>query len=107
MKKLLKVDAYFGKFDGKRNLEYRAVDDTPEERKYIVEDYVNSDDDAYEKEDFIAGKVDNFEIYRYGVDWDEPNSYEISLETFDKAMDDLKKDFDEKVEKLKKEFNVE
>lgn len=109
MKKLLEVKAIYGidYGDPEKTIDYRTIEDSPEEREKIVNEYLDSPyNDAENKHEFISGKTDMLVVDLYGIDdGDGPNSFEIYIKTFEQAKAEIEKDFEQKLNKLNSKFN--
>lgn len=108
--KLLQINGiYEDRFGYQRSREYEyfAIDDSSEERKNIINDYLTPADEADKKvEDFILGKIDNLLISRYNIGDDEPNQYQIIIKTYEEAKAEYEKEFKQNMRLLNTTFEI-
>lgn len=79
-KVLVREYVSFGKGDGEELRDQYLINDTPEERKNII-DNTYYDYTHVSAEDFIEGKSDVFDYESFGGDWDDPTGGYIILQS--------------------------
>ncbi|MBR7928431.1 hypothetical protein KBI51_09670 [Aerococcaceae bacterium zg-ZUI334] len=105
MKILVEKYLTYGKYSGAELKDSYVVEDTPEERRKILDstDY----DGSFELEDdFINGKCDVFEYESYGGDWDEPTGGFVVVSSYESKLKKLQKDYEVIIQNLNKLFGV-
>ncbi len=101
-KRLVRVYAYFGKNDGEEVRDEILIDDTPEVRKELFDDYSGyyNEDEA----DFLAGGCDSFYAENDGGDWDDPTSFQVVIYDKDELLADVKAKYEREVANIERLF---
>lgn len=104
-KRLARVYAYFGKNDGEEVRDEILIEDTPEVRRELFDDYSRYYN-AGEK-DFLAGESDFFYAENDGGDWDDPTSFLVVIYDKDELLADVEAAYEREIANIKRLFTVD
>lgn len=110
MKKVLVevFSIYAEGFEEPSIMETEVMDDTSENRKQMVKNQVRYGHELKLTDDikaFISGKTNKIYVEYDSTEWEAPVGHTIILSTFDKKMNELDTDYQEKINKIEKLFN--
>lgn len=93
----------YGKGDGEELSERFVIEDTPEDRRDLLDEVYY--DEAYENEDdFADGKTNVFSFDKYGGDWDEPTGGYIQVNTKSELIGDIQRKAEREIERIEGMF---
>ncbi len=102
MKRLARVYAYFGKNDGEEVRDEFLIDDTPEVRKELFDDYSGYHNE--DEKDFLACESDSFSAENDGGDWDDPTSFQVVIYDKEELLAEAKSKYEQEVANIEKHF---
>lgn len=100
-KVLVEVYNYYGKNDGEDIVAYITMEDTPEKRRELVEEWAWDIEDIFDNiDDFTNGFQDELYISLHGGDWDEPTGRQLVISTKEKAIEVAETKFKREIERI-------
>lgn len=100
-KVLVEVYNYYGKNDGEDIVAYITMEDTPEKRRELVEEWAWDIEDIFDNiDDFTNGFQDELHISLIGGDWDEPTGRQIVIKTKEEAIEIAEAKFKREIERI-------
>lgn len=107
MKVLAIVYNSYGKCDGEEEYDSIVIEDIPENRDYLIDDYFWDRDDIFGSiEDFIEGKSNSLYGALSGGDWDEPTGREIVITTKEDALFDILQTYNKEKNRIEQLFEM-